>query len=114
MAGENEAQVQGDWPNRHSLHGPLDGGEVDRHRNWKRLGNYSAQAGTAGNVAAQGALHTGGIALVTGAVSATGIGLVVAGGALTLGNMAKGARSWRKTSKHLRGLSEIYRHGHEY
>lgn len=117
MANEApEGQMPGGlWRKTQSLHPPLDGGgDVDRHRGMKRLGNYTAQAGTAGNLVASNALHVGGLALIGGAVSATGIGLVAAGGALAVGSMVKSGRSWSKTSAHLEGLRAILLHKDEY
>lgn len=117
MAGEDDDDVplpSGNWPNRQSLHKPLNkGGEVDRHRNLKRLGNYTSQAATAANLGVKGAMQFGAIAAI-GAASATGIGLAVAGGALTVGSLVKAGRSWSKTSGHLDGLRQILRDRERY
>jgi hypothetical protein len=77
----------------------------------KRVAKAAATAGNLASTGAQLGTHTGTIALVTGAAgaSATGIGLVVAGGALTLGTSIFAARSAYKTSGHQRVLERLHR-----
>jgi hypothetical protein len=78
----------------------------------KKLATRAMMAGAVGVTAAQGATHTGVLALMmgaAGAASATGIGLAAVGGALTVGGMALGAASAYSTKKHLDLLEEIYR-----
>jgi hypothetical protein len=67
-------------------------------------------AASLGGTAAQVATHTGLLALATGAVgaaSATGIGLVAGGLAVTATGMGLGARSVYRTNQHLNHLLKI-------
>src|SRR5439155_8337638 len=64
-----------------------------------------------GTTATQAATGGGALALATGAaaVSATGVGLVVVGGLLTVGSCVYSARSAYKTYQHRNGLQDLER-----
>jgi hypothetical protein len=75
----------------------------------KKIGKGSMGAGGAAISGAQSLSGVSGLALVTGAAaaSATGIGLVVTGAAITLATCGLSARSAYKTGKHLDVLEQI-------
>jgi hypothetical protein len=98
-----------------------DSNPLDRNSGLKTAGNVGAAVASQGISAAQSVTGTGltaasvsghgvAIALTAGAAvgSATGIGLLVAGGALTIGSAVKSGVSAYKTSQHMQGLAKIY------
>ena len=104
------------WARTDSQYPPLSGdASFGRNRVAKKAANIGASAASTAGTVASYAAHTGGaLALATGAaISATGIGLIAVGGALTLGGMVQGARSWSKTGDHIAGLKAIYAHRNE-
>jgi hypothetical protein len=90
-----------------SFPAPPAGKIINRHRMLKKTFKAGATAASMGVSAAQIGTGTGALALITGAVSATGIGLVVAGGVLTVGSCLASGRSAYKTSKHIDGLKAL-------
>jgi hypothetical protein len=84
---------------------------VDRNRAAKQVAKGTALAVNVGNTAVQGATGTGGLAMALGtaAVSATGVGLVAAGGVLTVGSCVYAARSAYKTYQHREVLLDLER-----
>ncbi|HTW61286.1 MAG TPA: hypothetical protein VMD55_05710 [Terracidiphilus sp.] len=101
---------------------PSDGSDpLDRHSGLKTAGNIGVAAAQEGISIAQSVTNTGltaasfsshgvSIALTAGAAvgSATGIGLLVAAGALSIGSAVKSGVSAYKTSEHMEGLAKIY------
>jgi len=83
------------------------GKPINRHRMQKKVAKGVATATSIGVSAAQIGTGTGALALVAGAVSATGVGLVVTGGVLTVASALTSGRSAYKTDKHIDGLKDI-------
>jgi hypothetical protein len=84
---------------------------VERNRTTKQVAKGAATAANIGLSSAQAATGGGALAMATGAaaVSATGVGLVVTGGLLTIGSAVYAARSAYKTYQHRTVLQEIER-----
>lgn len=84
---------------------------VDHNRTAKRLVKAGATAGNLASSGAQLGTHTGAYAMATGAAaaSATGIGLVVIGGVVTVGTSIFAARSAYKTKQHRDVLERLQR-----
>ncbi len=85
---------------------------VNRHRTQKRVASGMSSAASLGLSGAQigtgtSALAVGGAVVAGAAVSATGVGLVAAAGALTIGSMATNARSLIRTISHCDRLKAI-------
>jgi hypothetical protein len=89
---------------------PSTGKEVSRWRLTKQLNTGTIGVGSVGVGIAQTVTGQTTVALATGAAaaSATGIGLVVAAGALTLGAAALAGRSAHKSRTHRNNLASIY------
>jgi hypothetical protein len=101
---------------------PSDGSDpLDRHSGLKTGANVGVAVAQKGISVAQSATSTSltaasvsghgvSIALTAGAAvgSATGIGLLVAAGALTIGSAVQSGVSAYKTSQHMHGLAKIY------
>jgi hypothetical protein len=92
----------------------FDNGRVDRHRTGKRIANGVSTGLSLGAFAAElttgtSALTVAGAVVAGAAVSATGIGLVAASGALTVGSVISNARSLAKTFDHRTNLKLIKR-----
>jgi hypothetical protein len=86
-----------------------DGEQISKYSNWAKKGGKAAMS--AGGMAVSHFEHgVGALALATGAAaaSATGVGLVVTGAAITLATCGLSARSAHKTGKHLEVLEQIY------
>jgi hypothetical protein len=84
---------------------------VDRGRTGKQVAKGAATAANIGTTATQAATGGGAIAMVVGAaaVTASGVGLVVAGGVLTVGSCVYAARSAYKSYGHRNGLQDLER-----
>jgi hypothetical protein len=104
-----------EYKNEKSLWGNEAIEDVDRSRAPKQGVKVAGTAGSVGSVTAQSLTGYNGIALATGAAaaSATGIGLVVGGGLLTVGSCVFAARSAYKSYRHRNVLQEIFRRGAE-
>lgn len=84
--------------------------DVNRHRVLKQAASTTAMAAGTGITVTQQALGTGGvIALATGAaaVSATGVGLIVAGAVVYGAQLGVSARAAHKSRMHLQNLKKI-------
>jgi hypothetical protein len=99
------------YANRQSLWGMDSLEAIERYRTSKTVAKAIMSAGSIGASSAQMATGVSALALATGAAAATasGIGLVVVGGALTVGSAVFSARSAYKTYHHRNVLSELQR-----
>jgi hypothetical protein len=97
------------YMNRKSLWGMDSLESVERYRTRKAVAKAAMTAGSIASTGAQLGTHVSVIALATGAaaVSASGIGLVIVGGALTAGSSIFSARSAYKTYQHRNVLSNL-------
>jgi hypothetical protein len=96
--------------NDFSVPPPPPGKIINRHRALKKTFKLGATAASIGVSGAQIGTGTGALAMITGAagaVSATGVGLVVVGGVLTIGTCLASGRSAYKTKKHIDGLKAL-------
>jgi hypothetical protein len=113
----NQAMPEHDWGVVKSCHVCRGGDLADRNRGIKRVAKAAMTGASLGGTAAQLATNTGAIALATGAAgaaSATGIGLVAVGGAVTLAGIGFGASSLFKTDKHIGRLLKIQARAKSY
>jgi len=90
----------------------FNNGAVDRHRTVKRVASGMSSGLSLGISATQAGMQISSLAVagavVAGAaVSATGVGLVAAGAALTVGSMVNNARSLSKTIEHRTNLKLV-------
>ncbi|MFZ6648538.1 hypothetical protein ACO0LO_22640 [Undibacterium sp. TJN25] len=103
---------QGDDDSKHKIPAPPSGMAINKHTQLaKRVIKGGASVAGAGIQVAQIATSTSSLTVVAAAVAggfaATGVGLVVAGGVLTIASSISSGRAAYKTKQHLNGLGEI-------
>lgn len=103
----------------HNIPNPPKGTPINRHWKLKTGGRIGSGLTSLGVSIGQTATGNGTLTVLSAAaagaaVSATGVGLVITAGVLTIGSSAVAARAAHKTRKHRKHLKDIYANRNEY
>lgn len=103
----------------HDISNPPEGTIINRHWNYKTAGKIGLSAGGAGVNVAQVVTGYGSLTVLAAAaagtvVAATGVGLVITAGVLTVASSGIAGRSAYKTYQHRKNLQSIYAERNTY